>query len=208
MHGARVSSKKWRKRKVFPGPPILNIFNSNLESLPLSRDIFLRVNTKHFSHGSQPSTTEPRETSDAFPRMVRRVQLCLRLHIVCSIRHTRDILLSLVSLVIHIYNAPIVSVSRCHRSSPPVANRTCGTKREDERIGRRETYRREVGGGKKGEEGSGIGACMVGHAGLGLCMRGNTRTCQIYHSARCIGTVDRSLPTLFNFPCSVRINKR
>lgn len=80
-----------------------------------------------------------------------------------------------------------------------------GTKREDERIGRRETYRREVGGGKKG---SGIGACMVGHAGLGLCMRGNTRTCQIYHSARCIGTVDRSLPTLFNFPCSVRINKR
>lgn len=39
-------------------------------------------------------------------------------------------------------------------------------------------------------------------------MRGNTRTCQIYHSARCIGTVDRSLPTLFNFPCSVRINKR
>lgn len=40
-------------------------------------------------------------------------------------------------------------------------------------------------------------------------VRGNTRTCQIYHSARCIGTlVDRSLPTLFNFPCSVRINKR
>lgn len=120
------------------------------------------------------------------------------------IRHSTDILLSLVSPVIytHVYTYvtpdslafPVVSGILVYDAYRPTGVRGC---------------KEERGMDLERERCICVWEERAGRERKRSVVRGNTRTCQIYHSARCIGTlVDRSLPTLFNFPCSVRINKR